>query len=213
MQRTRVGCSCLTVKKASLTSIANIIVSWCSRSAKKQIGKMRLAMFEVAGEKSASLSGCNHVYSLATKRLRRNQMALPCLSFYSPHVRTKRVLKLFASSGKLSSCKTWRPDRLWISTCSAMLSKRAAHLHWALAPEDCMGNWAHPHSVQHHLESRKDPHWGSAHGGSWCQLHQPQGWHQVQCLDAQSSRSAPRVQDVQCHLAWQLCWQAACFQK
>ena len=61
------------------------------------MGKMRLAMFEVAGEKSASLSGCNHVYSLATKRLRRNQIALPSLSFFSLQVRTKRVLKLLAS--------------------------------------------------------------------------------------------------------------------
>ena len=121
---TRVGCCWFTVKNASFTSIAAMTMSRCSLSAKYMIGKIRLAMLEVAGENRASRSGCNHVYSRATRRLLRNQIACPPASFFSLHVRTKRVLRHFASSGKLSACSTVSSDNRLISTSSAKASKR-----------------------------------------------------------------------------------------
>ena len=63
--------------------------------AKKQIGRILLAKLEVAGEKSDSMSGCSHVYSLATNQLRRSQIASPASFFFSLlHVLTDLVLKV-----------------------------------------------------------------------------------------------------------------------
>ena len=70
------------------------------------MGKILVAMLEEAGENKASLSGCNQMYSLATSLLLLNQIALPASSFFSHQVRTKRVLRHFASVGRVSSSKT-----------------------------------------------------------------------------------------------------------
>ena len=77
--------------------------------AKKQIGKILLAKLEVEGENSDSLSGCSQVYSRATSRLRRSQIASPESFFFSLQVLTNLVLRVLQSAGKLSCFRTSSP--------------------------------------------------------------------------------------------------------
>ena len=63
--------------------------------AKKQIARILLAKLEVVGEKSDSLSGCSPVYSLATSRLRRSQIASFESFIFSLQVLTNLALKVF----------------------------------------------------------------------------------------------------------------------
>ena len=122
---TIVAICCVTVRKASFTSMLNMMLLLLHSFMSKKIdGKTLAAILLLAGENSASRSLSIQANSSATNLDLRNQICLPCLSTFSRQVLTNRVESTVESLGMLLAS---------VSTC-ILLRRFSSQVHLPSCP-------------------------------------------------------------------------------